>query len=136
MKRWDDKEKRWFTAVDALIVVVVLSLVISAVVLFLFPKGEEDTVERATVMLELYCDKEPVGVKVDDTVYLGEEAVGTVEFVDMDANKVVAGIEMELDGNTYTFNGKPVRINGGFTLETRLCRMEGVVCDINIKEGR
>lgn len=136
MKRWNDKERRWFTAVDALIVVVVLSLIISAVVLFLFPRGEEETVERATVALELRCEKSPVGIKADDTVYLGEESVGTVEFVDIDANKVVANIELEKDGNAYIFNGTPVRINGSFTLETRLCRVEGVVCEINSKEGR
>lgn len=128
------KEKHWFTAADALIVVIVMGLLIGSVVLFLFPKEEKSTAKPVEASVIVHTDSDINGVNAGDKLFLGETEIGAVQKVDKAANNVVAIINMEKDGGVYLFDGRPVRINGSFTLETRLCKLVGVVSGIGDKE--
>ncbi|MBQ3081087.1 MAG: hypothetical protein IJC49_01385 [Clostridia bacterium] len=130
----EKSEKHWFTAADALIVVIVMSLLIGSVVLFLFPKEEKTTAVPVEASMIVHFDTDINGIKAGDSLFSGETAIGSVQKVDKAANNVVVIVNMEKDGGVYLFEGKPVRINGVFTLETRLCKLVGVVSGIGDKE--
>lgn len=128
------KEKHWFTAADALIVVIVLGLLIGSVVLFLFPEKETSTAVPVEASVIVYVSGDMNGIKAGDPLFYGETEIGAVQKVDKAANNVIVIIDMEKENGVYLFDGKPVRINGGFTLETRLCKLSGIVSDIGDKE--
>lgn len=128
------KEKHWFTAADALIVVIVMALLIGSVVLFLFPKKEASTSVPVEASVIVHFSGTINGISAGDPLFHGETEIGAVQKVDKTANNVIVIINMEKDNGVYMFDGKPVRINGSFTLETRLCKLTGSVSDIGDKE--
>jgi len=130
----EKKEKHWFTAADALIVVLVAALIIGSAVTFLFPKQEENVIKKVKAAIVVHLDEEISGIKAEDKLFYGETEIGSVQKIDKAANNVVAVIEVEKDDGVYYLGGEPIRVNGAFTLETRLCRAVGLVSDIGDKE--
>lgn len=130
----EKKEKHWFTAADALIVVIVLGLLIGSAILFLFPTKEETEAKTVQAAIVVHLEGEIIGIKANDKLFVGETEIGSVQKVDTAANNVVAVIQVEKEDGVYYLDGNPVRVNGAFTLETRLCHATGVVSDIGDKE--
>ncbi len=132
------KRKHWFTVADALILIVVVALLVGSAVIFLFPREEKSTAVPVQASLMVYvenCTEEELArINENEKLFLGEETIGTVQLVDNSANYVVVLVDMEKDEGVYYLDGKPVRVNGVFTLETRLCKFDGVVKSIGDKE--
>lgn len=128
------KDTHWFTAADALIVVIVLGLLITSAVMFLLSTEEEQTAKSVKATIAVYVEEELKGISENDTLFYGETEIGEVQKIDKLSNYVIASIEVEKDDGVYVLDGTPIRINGSFTLETRLCRYNGTVIDIGDRE--
>lgn len=128
------KDTHWFTAADALIVIIVVGLLVTSAVLFLFPKEEEKSAVAVKATIAVYVEEELSGIKENDTLFFGEDAIGVVQKIDKLSNYVIASIDVEKDDGVYVLDDTPIRINGTFTLETRLCRYTGTVIDIGDRE--
>lgn len=134
MSVFDNKRKHWFTVADALILVVVVALLVGSAVIFLFPREEKTTAVPVQASIIVYTEEGVDRISEEEKLFLGEEAIGTVQLVDKSANYVVILVDAEKDEGVYYLGGNPIRINGTFTLETRLCKLNGVVKSIGDKE--
>ena len=131
----EKKEKHWFTAADALIIIIVAALIIGSAVLFLFSDKEEPAVKLIKATVVVHLDDEISGIQANDKLFVSETEIGSVQKIDKAANNVVAIIEVEKEDGVYYLQGNPVRVNGSFTLETRLFKAVGVVTDVGDKEA-
>ncbi len=127
MSRTNKGGKRWFTAADVLITVIVIALAAGSAVLFLFPDQEEITAVPVETTMVIHLHETPVGFSVGDKLFNGDNEIGTVSKIDKSANNLIIHATLDKDGGVYMLNGKPVRVNGSFVLETRLRRAEGVI---------
>ena len=135
MNKTDKSKKKRFTAADVLITLVVIALVVGSGLLFLFPREEETTSVPVQLSMVVHLPETPIGIAVDDRLFYedpeGEEPgavqIGTVQKIDKSANNVIVYVDLEKDDGVYLLGGSPVRINGSFVLETRLCRVTGTV---------
>lgn len=83
------KAERWFTVIDALVIILVAALIVSAVVLFVLPK--ESKTERINFDLTLTVEQgSESAIKVGDRILYGGEAVAEVTEVTVsDATQLV-----------------------------------------------
>lgn len=134
-----EKRSHWFTFGDALIVLVVLALLAVAVVTFLFPASEENetATEELTLLVNISDGKAYTEEQlVNQQVFRGDKAVGTITFFDANNGDVAIDLTLETENGAYTLNGEPVRKNGAFLVETKLFSIEGKVLDISKQGGK
>lgn len=119
--------KRWFTAADVLITVIVLALAAGSVALFVLANREQSTAQPVEVSMLVHLDEAPEGFSKGDKVFCGTELIGVIDRVDKSANNVGLTVTLDKDGGEYLLDGNCLRINGGFVLETRLRRATGII---------
>lgn len=127
MSRTNRTGKRWFTAADVLITVIVIALAAGSVALFVLANREQSTAQPVEVSMLLHLDEAPEGFSKGDKVFYGTELIGVIDRVDKSANNVGVTVTLDKDEGEYLLDGNCVRINGSFVLETRLRRATGVI---------
>lgn len=127
MSRTNRTGKRWFTAADVLITVIVIALAAGSVALFVLANREQSTAQPVEVSMLVHLDEAPEGFSKGDKVFCDTELIGVIDRVDKSANNVGVTVTLDKDGGEYLLDGKRLRINGGFVLETRLRRATGII---------
>lgn len=135
MSRTNGNGKRWFTAADVLITVIVLALAAGSVALFVLAGQEGSTAEPVEVSMLIHLADVPEGFSKGDKVFCGTELIGTIDRVDKSANNVSITVTLDKDEGEYLLAGNSVRINGSFVLETRLRRATGVIESMDERGG-
>lgn len=131
MSGTDKDARRRFTAADILITVVVIALAAGSVLMFLLPDREESTAVPVATTMVVHLSEEPAGISAGDKLFDGDTEIGRVSKIDKSANNVIISVTLEKDDGVYLLGGRPVRVNGGFVLETRLRRADGIVESLN-----
>lgn len=131
MNRADKGGKHWFTAADVLITVIVIALAVGAAVLFLFPNEEETTALPVETVMLIHLPETPVGFAEDDKIFNEGTEIGTISKIEKRDNNVIIYALLFKDDGVYMLGGKPLRVNGSFVLETKLCRATGVIESID-----
>ncbi len=135
MMNTKDNGKRWFTAADVLITLLVLALTAGTLVLFLFPHEEESTAVTVEATMVIHLQETPVGITAGDKLFNGDAEIGTVSKVDKRSNNVIIKVSLSKDNGAYTLGGESVRVYGSFDLETKLRSASGVIESIVEKEA-
>lgn len=131
MSRSDNGGRRRFTAADALIAVIVVALAVGSVLLFLLPDREESTAVPVKTSILVHFGDLPSSLAVGDKLFYGETEIGVINKLDKSANNAVIEVTVDRDDGVYLLGTSPLRVNGSFVLETRLCRAEGVIESID-----
>ena len=127
------KNSRWFTVVDALIILIVLGFIIGAAVLFTMPRGEETGDESVRVSLQLQINGPLSGLRTGDKAFFDGVEIGSLSIVDEGGGMVVLDARVEKGASGYSAGDTLIRINGAFILETKLCYVPATVIAIEEK---